>query len=103
MSRTHLFVAAFCAATISATAIAGELNGSTKNPRDDFSRGLSFCKFSGLNDDPLGEDEANGPPGRTQSFGQDVANWGADPREFNPGFACNPNSNPLPPDLLNRP
>jgi hypothetical protein len=35
-----------------APALAGEVNGSSANPKDDFSRGVSFCKFSGLNDDP---------------------------------------------------
>lgn len=91
MSRTHLLVAAFCAVTIATPALAGEVNGSTKNPKEDFSNGSSICKFSGLNDDPLGEDPTQGPPGRTQSFGQDVAKWDADPRDFNPGDICNPN------------
>ena len=95
MSRTHLFVAAFCAVTIATPALAGEVNGSTKNPKDDFNHGVSICSFSGLNDYPDGSQ--SGPPGRTQSFGQDVANFGADPKEFNPGneFACRASTNPI--------
>ena len=79
-----------CIGLMSAPAIAGEVNGSKKNPKEDFSEGASICKFSGLNDVPEGDPE-QGPPGRTQSFGQDVAKWGADPRDFNPGDICNPN------------
>ena len=95
MSRTHLFVAAFCAVTIATPALAGEVNGSTKNPKDDFNHGVSICSFSGLNDYPDGSQ--SGPPGRTQSFGHDVANFGADPKEFNPGneFACRASTNPI--------
>ena len=54
----------------------------------------SICAFSGLNDIPEGDPE-EGPPGRTQSYGQDVANFGAVPQEFNPGDICNPNILPL--------
>jgi hypothetical protein len=95
MSRQILFVTAFCAITISAPALAGEVNGSTKNPKDDYSNGVSICKFSGLNDFPDGSQ--SGPPGRTQNFGQDVAHFGADPREFNPGDegACNAHLSPI--------
>ena len=42
------------AAAFSTAAIAGEVNGSTKNPKEDYSKGLSWCKFSGQNDDPTG-------------------------------------------------
>jgi hypothetical protein len=73
---------------------AGEVNGSTKNPKEDFAKGKSICMFSGLNDIPEGDPE-EGPPGRTQSYGQDVANFGAVPQEFNPGDICNPNILPL--------
>jgi hypothetical protein len=48
----------------------------------------SICAYSGLNDDPEGVDPNNGPPGRTQSYGQDVRKGFIDPREFNPGDAC---------------
>ena len=57
--------------------------------------GASICQFSGLNDDPNAQPPfPNGPPGRTQSYGQDVANWGADPttdKVVHPGNLCNPN------------
>jgi hypothetical protein len=102
MKRTHLFVMAVGAITIATPALAGEVNGSTKNPKEDYSRGMSFCKFSGLNDNPDSTNPQN-PPGRVQSFGQLVANFGADPQDFNPGTGCNPNRNPLPDELLNRP
>ena len=93
MNRKVLFVAAFCTATISVPALAGEVNGSTSNPKDDFSQGRSICKFSGLNDYPDGSQ--SGPPGRTQSYGQDVAAGRYDPTEDRinfPGFLCNPNN-----------
>jgi hypothetical protein len=48
----------------------------------------SICAYSGLNDDPAGADPANGPAGRTQSFGQDVRSGAIDPTIFNPGDAC---------------
>ena len=93
MSRTHLFVAAFCAVTIATPALAGEVNGSTKNPKDDYAQGRSICEFSGLNDYPDGSQ--SGPPGRTQSYGQDVAAGRYDPvtnKIEHPGFLCNPNN-----------
>ena len=58
----------------------------------------SICAFSGLNDDPTGEDPQNGPPGRTQTFGQDVSGGFIDPAQFNPGnpmFGCRGGSNPF--------
>ena len=79
-----------CALLMAAPASAGEVNGSTKNPKEDFNHGKSLCAFSGLNDVPEGSEE-EGPPGRTQSFGQDVANFGAVPQEFNPGDICRGN------------
>jgi len=36
-------------------------------------------------------DGPNGPGGHSQSFGQDVRLGLANPHEFNPGSACNPN------------
>lgn len=53
----------------------------------------SICAYSGLNDDPGGVNPENGPPGRTQSFGQDVRMGFIDPRAFNPGDACRGGSN----------
>jgi uncharacterized low-complexity protein len=74
---------------LSSVALAGEVNGSQTNPKEDFSKGVSICLFSGLND---GEP----PAGKTQSFGQDVANDRADPQEFNPGDegGCNAHLSP---------
>jgi hypothetical protein len=97
------FVLCLGAVAWSAAAIAGEVNGSTKNPKDDFSKGFSFCKFSGLNDDPDAPiDGPNGPGGRVQNWGHTQQIFDLDPSGFNPGEGCNPNSNPLPPELLNR-
>jgi hypothetical protein len=77
------------------TATAGELTGTGKpTPLE----GASICQFSGLNDDPFGEDPANGPGGRTQSYGQEVANDRRDPvnnKINHPGFLCNPNNLPM--------
>lgn len=99
IERSTLFTAAVATvAFVSASvAVAGEVNGSKKNPKEDYSNGVSICIFSGLNDDPTGIDpEHNGPPGRTQNYGQDVANYGADPQAFNPGDAgaCNAHLSP---------
>jgi hypothetical protein len=70
--------------------LAGEVTGTGKSLEP--LHGKSICAYSGLNDDPLGVNPENGPPGRTQSFGQDVRKGFIDPREFNPGLACNPNN-----------
>ena len=109
------FVVAIVAAVGATTASAGEVTGncspnsksqgkSGENCKKEFSQGASICKFSGQNDDPNGDDPANGPPGRTQSYGQDVRSGGLDPSTQNPGkvgqgeftphpgFACNPNN-----------
>jgi hypothetical protein len=71
-------------------ALAGEVTGSGKSLEP--LHGRSICAYSGLNDDPTGIDPENGPPGRTQSYGQDVRNGSANPRQFHPGDACNPNA-----------
>lgn len=83
----------------SGPALAGERTG-TGEPTP--LEGASLCKYSGLNDDPEGADPANGPPGRTQSYGQDVSMGHASPSDFDPdfegefqahpGWACNPTS-----------
>ena len=76
-------------------ATAGELTGTGE---DTPLEGASICEFSGLNDDPLGLDPANGPGGRTQSYGQEVANDRRDPvnnKIAHPGFLCNPTHNPM--------
>ena len=82
-------VAAFACLSAS-PALAGEITGTGKSLEP--LHGRSICAYSGLNDDPLGLDPENGPPGRTQSFGQDVRAGFIDPRQFNPGDACNPNA-----------
>ena len=102
MSRTTLLVAAFCAVAVAAPAMAGEVND-TKNPKEDYSKGMSFCKFSGLNDDPPAPiDGPEGPGGRVQNWGHTHQIFDLDSSGFNPGEGCNPNRNPLPPELLNR-
>ena len=74
-------------------AMAGEVTGSGKNI--DQNQGKSWCSFSGLNDKLEGE----GPTGpQAQSYGQDVRLGEADPHVANPGFFCNPNHTPLPPN-----
>jgi hypothetical protein len=87
-----------CAAimTIGANAaLAGEVTGS--GVKFDQNQGKSWCSFSGLNDDPLGLDPANGPGGTSQSYGQEVRLGIASPHELTPGIACNPNRTFLPP------
>ncbi len=77
------------------SALAGEVTGNGKATAAR-ANANSICMFSGQNDDPTGINPlVNGPPGRTQSFGQDVARWGANPKEFNPGDACRGGSNPF--------
>ena len=73
--------------------LAGEVTGSGKNI--DQNQGKSWCSFSGLNDRTVGE----GPiDTQAQSYGQDVKAGNADPHVANPGFFCNPNHTPLPPN-----
>lgn len=92
MKIIRIFLAAGCACVVSTGATAGEINGvGDELPLN----GASICRYSGLNDDPTGIDPRNGPPGKTQSYGQDVARWGMDPQEFNPGDICNPNILPM--------
>ena len=99
MSKKSLLAAAFCAAAIAggsaSAAFAGEVTGSGAN--EDQNQGVSWCSFSGLNDDPEGSDPANGPGGQSQSYGQELKLGLQDPREANPGTFCNPNRTPLPP------
>jgi hypothetical protein len=81
------------------TAFAGEVTGSGKNA--DQNQGVSWCSFSGLNDDPdapLDGSGPNGPGGKSQSYGQENKLGLVDPHEFNPGLACNPNKTFLPPN-----
>lgn len=90
-----LLSAAACAAAVAALgagpALAGEVTGSGKNV--DQNQGRSWCSFSGLND------QIDGPVGtRAQSFGQELKLGLVDPHVANPGFFCNPNRTPLPPN-----
>ena len=86
-------VAAIVLALSASATLAGEVTGSGKNI--DQNQGKSWCSFSGLNDRLEGE----GPTDtQAQSYGQDVAAGGADPHVANPGFFCNPNHTPLPPN-----
>lgn len=91
------FLQALCAAMLllsisAASVLAGEVTGNGK-PTAGVANANSICMFSGQNDDPLGLNPENGPPGRTQSFGQDVRMGIYDPRVFNPGDACRGGSN----------
>lgn len=94
MARRHVrFGAAVSAAAIvlslsASVALAGEVTGNGKSLEPLHAN--SICAYSGQNDDPLGLDPDNGPPGRVQS-------WGQIPKEFrdfltsvgsNPGQAC---------------
>ena len=54
-------------------ALAGEITGTGESLKTLHAN--SICAYSGLNDDPLGLDPNNGPPGRVQS-------WGQIPKEF---------------------
>jgi hypothetical protein len=103
----RLGLAASAAAVVlcltASAALAGEVTGSGAN--DHQNQGVSWCSFSGLNDDPtapLDGSGENGPGGQSQSYGQDVKLGLADPHEFTPGVACNPNRTFLPPQP-NRP
>jgi hypothetical protein len=81
---------------VGSAALAGEVTGSGK--KFDQNQGVSWCSFSGLNDDPLGENPENGPGGTSQSYGQEVRLGFASPHELTPGIACNPNRTFLPPN-----
>lgn len=95
------FGLAVCAAAVvlslsAGAALAGEITGNGKTLKPLHAK--SECAFSGLNDDPLGLDPANGPPGRVQSWGQIPK---AD-RDFltsigvSPSTLCNAHLNPPP-------
>ena len=102
MSKTKraLLVLAVCATamfTVGPSAFAGEVKGppgSVQHPGEpkDMSHANSICAFSGLNDFIHGPTDFH-----VQSYGIDVAMYGANPREFNPGDACRGGSNPYNP------
>ena len=94
--RVLVIVGCMAIMTIGANAaLAGEVTGS--GVKSDQNQGVSWCSFSGLNDDPLGLDPNNGPGGTSQSYGQEVKLGIASPHELTPGIACNPNRTFLPP------
>jgi hypothetical protein len=97
MRQRFLFVVAVFATAVlglgPSGALAGEVTGSGK--KENQNQGMSWCSFSGLNDQLEGE----GPTGpRAQSFGQEVKLGLQDPRVANPGLFCNPNRTPLGPN-----
>jgi len=96
--RAVLAVGAATALIGAGPAMAGEVTGSGK--KENQNQGMSWCSFSGLNDDPtapLDGSGPNGPGGKSQSFGQENKLGISDPHEGNPGTFCNPNKTPLPP------
>ena len=88
MTRVGLAAAAaLIAMSLAASgAMAGEITGNGKSLEPLHAN--SICAYSGQNDDPTGIDPENGPPGRTQSYGQNVRKGLIDPKAFNPGDAC---------------
>jgi hypothetical protein len=100
--RRSLLVGALAASLVVAmgasAAFAGEVTGSGAN--SDQNQGVSWCSFSGLNDDPDAPltGGPNGPGGTAQSYGQEVKLGLVSPHELNPGIACNPNRTFLPPN-----
>ena len=103
MVRMSWFAVVMCVAALAGSgasvAFAGEVTGSGAN--QDQNQGVSWCSFSGLNDDPdapLDGSGPNGPGGTSQSYGQENKLGLVDPHEFNPGIACNPNKTFLPPN-----
>jgi hypothetical protein len=92
MAKKSWLAVASCAVVIAgasaSAAFAGEVNGNgdpTKAPEN----ANSICAFSGQND-------GNPPPGRVQSYGQNVKAGLNDPAHggFGPGDICQGGSNP---------
>ncbi len=100
-TKKSLLAAAVCAAVAALSAgpaLAGEITGSGANEKQN--QGMSWCSFSGLNDDPtapLDGSGPNGPGGQSQSFGQENMLGLQDPHLGNPGTSCNPQRTTLPP------
>ena len=84
-----LAAAALLISLSAGSVLAGEITGNGKQTPIKFGQANSICAFSGLNDDPAGLDPDNGPPGRVQSWGQDVKANG--PMGGVPGMACRGN------------
>jgi hypothetical protein len=96
MRKLSMVLAACGIAAIAAPALAGEVNGSTTNPKHYYAQGQSLCIFSGLNDNPDSTNPAN-PGGRTQNYGQENRLGLLDPSDPDqrdgfafPGNGCNP-------------
>jgi hypothetical protein len=93
--KKSLTTAALCVAlgALSAgPALAGEVTPSGANSKQN--QGMSWCSFSGANDDPnapLDGSGPNGPGGPSQSYGQEHR-LGLDP--LPPSTYCNPNNTP---------
>ena len=108
------FAAAVAAGLGSSVAFAGEVTGNCNNAKEGSqaaencktgqnANANSICAFSGQNDNPDSTNPMN-PPGKTQSYGQDVKSGAADPSAENrsnppdpeafphPGAACNGNT-----------
>ena len=100
-TKKSLLAAAVCAAVAALSAgpaLAGEITGSGANEKQN--QGMSWCSFSGLNDDPTAPVDGtgpNGPGGQSQSFGQENRLGLQDPHVANPGTSCNPIRTTLPP------
>jgi len=81
-----LFAVAACVAAVAgvtaSASLAGEVNGNG-DPTGAPAHANSICVFSGQNDYPDGSQ--SGPPGRTQTYGQDVKAGRLDPSTENPG------------------
>jgi hypothetical protein len=104
VGKKRVFIVAVCTLAVIAlfagTALAGEVTGSGQNSEQN--QGVSWCSFSGLNDNPGAPTDpdadpallVDGPGGRSQSYGQEVRLGFVSPHEFNPGMACNPNHAP---------
>ena len=102
MSKKSLFAGLLLAAVLTGANASGAFAGEVKGPSgsDPVERTAgpananSICVFSGKNDDPTGIDpEENGPPGVSQSYGQENKLGLQDPHTFNPGDACRGGSN----------
>jgi hypothetical protein len=99
MSKRSLLAAAVSAAVggLSAgPALAGEVTGN--HEKEGQNQGVSWCSFSGHNDDHAGA--PGNPGGQSQSYGQENKLGLVDPsgdKVVHPGTFCNPNKTPLPP------
>jgi hypothetical protein len=85
-----LSVAAVVLSLGASAAFGGEITGNGKSLEP--LHGRSICAYSGQNDDPLGLDPENGPPGRVQSYGYSAVREGFKAFVPSPGVACNPNN-----------